>query len=308
MTQSVKIQAPATVANVACGFDIMGFALEAPHDELIVRKTNRPGLRLSDKTGLGLPLDPRANTAGQAALALLEHLGSQQGFELEFTRKISPGSGIGSSAASAAAAVFGVNLLLGEPFDRQGLVQFAMQGEAVASGSAHADNVAPAVMGGFVLIRGYAPLDLVRLPYPKELHCAIVHPEIEIRTQDARRILKQHIPLKTAIEQWGNVAGLVAGLTLGDLGLIGRSLKDVVVEPVRSVMLPNFAQVKRGALEAGALGCSISGSGPSLFALCDGREVATRVAASFRDAFREMEIPCQTYVSRINELGAKAVL
>lgn len=305
---SIRVFAPATVANVACGFDIMGFALEAPGDELELRFSNLPGIQISNHIlGMNIPLDPSQNTAAVALNAYLTYLGNEQGFEIIFHEKILPGSGIGSSSASAVAAVFAANELLGRPVAQKDLVQFAMQGEKVASGAAHADNVAPCMLGGFVLIRSYTPLDVIQLPYPKGLYAVVVHPQIEVKTSDARRILKSQVPLKDAITQWGNVAGLVAGLTTNDIPLIGRSLQDVIIEPVRSLLIPGFQSVKDAALEAGALGVSISGSGPSLFALCEDKPTAEKTASAMSLAFEEQGIDNKLYISGINAHGPRVI-
>lgn len=305
---SIKIFAPATVANVACGFDILGFALDHPGDEIEVRFTNAPGITVRNQTtDTVFPADVNKNTAVVSLQAYLAHLGSEQGFEITFTKKIKPGSGIGSSSASAAASVFAVNELLGNPLSRESLVQFAMQGEKAACGVAHADNVAPALLGGFVLVRSYHPLDIISIPYPAELYCTIIHPQIEVKTEDARKILRQGISLKDAVKQWGNVGGLIAGLMKSDYALIGRSLEDAIIEPIRSILIPGYDAVKDAALEAGALGCCISGSGPSMFALSRSREEATQIAAAMKKTFTRYEIDNIDYVSKVNSQGPKVM-
>lgn len=309
MSEAITVFAPATVANVACGFDILGFALEQPGDKIKLRSLpDSREIRILNRTAVtGIPTDPTKNTLGVSLRAYLDHIGHETGFEITLTRKVRPGSGIGSSSASAAASVFAANELLGSPLKREELVAFAMQGEKVACGTAHADNVAPALLGGFVLVRSYNPLEVVRLDYPKKLFCTVVHPQIELKTEDARRILRRDIPLQSAVVQWGNIAGLVAGLYKKDYGLIGRSLEDVVVEPMRSILIPGYAQVKTAAMEAGALGASISGSGPSMFALCPGRESAQAVAQAMQQQFDQLEIESTAYVSRVNATGARVL-
>lgn len=308
MEKAIKIFAPATVANVACGFDILGFALDSPGDELLLRLKDQPGIRIRNNTKYSnIPVEPQKNTAGIAVEAYLQYLGLKQGVEITIERKIKPGSGIGSSSASAAGAVWGLNELLGRPLEPEQLVALAMQGEKVASGAAHADNVGPVLLGGFVLIRRYDPLDIVRLPYPKELYCTITHPQIELRTADARKILRKEISLKDATRQWGNIAGLVAGLFMEDYALIGRSLEDVIIEPVRSILIPGYHEVKRQAMKAGALGCSISGSGPSIFALCKEEATAIKAGQAMAAVFDAMQIECETYVSKINSKGPAAI-
>ncbi|HXH18998.1 MAG TPA: homoserine kinase, partial [Chitinophagales bacterium] len=299
--------APATVANVGSGFDILGFALENPGDEMIVKLSPDSGIRITNRTPFkNIPLQPERNASGVSLAAMLQKLNSKQGFEIVITRKIMPGSGLGSSAAGSVASVYAANELLGKPFSAEELIPFAMEGEKVVSGVAHADNVGPAMLGGFVLIRSYKPLDIIRLDFPKELHCAVVHPQIEVRTEDARKILKDKITLRDAIIQWGNVAGLITGLFRGDFDLIGRSLEDVIIEPVRSVLIPSFDAVKKSALEAGALGCSISGSGPSIFALCKSRTDAERVALQMSKTFSDAGIENENFVSRIGKRGVRA--
>ncbi|MDJ1483058.1 homoserine kinase [Cytophagaceae bacterium YF14B1] len=305
---SLHIFAPATVANVAAGFDILGFALNAPGDEITIRKTDTPGITIHNKTEFAsMPLAPEKNTAGVALQAYLQHLGSEQGFEITFLKKIKPGSGIGSSAASSAAAVFGANELLGRPLERKDLVQFAMQGEKLASGSAHADNVAPALMGGFVLVRSYNPLDLVTIPVPENLYASVIHPQIELKTEDSRRVLRKQILLKDAVVQWGNTAGLIAGLFKGDYELIGRSLQDVIIEPIRSLLIPGFEAIKTAALQAGALGCSISGSGPSIFTLSTSEDTAQTVAKAMQQMCSQQGIESEIHVSPINTQGPRIV-
>lgn len=305
---SLHIFAPATVANVAAGFDILGFALNNPGDEILIRKTDAPGITIQNKTEFaGMPLQPEKNTAGVALQAMLQYLGSEQGFEITFLKKIKPGSGIGSSAASSAASVFGANLLLGSPLQTIELVQFAMQGEKIASGTAHADNVAPALMGGFVLVRSYQPLDLVTIPVPENLYASVIHPQIELKTEDSRRVLRKQILLKDAVVQWGNTAGLIAGLFKGDYELIGRSLQDVIIEPVRSLLIPGYESIKNAALGAGALGCCISGSGPSIFALSNAESTAQEVARTMQTICARNGIDSEIHVSPINTQGPRVI-
>lgn len=301
--------APATVANVCAGFDIFGFAVEAPGDVVVARPAGAAGVTISAITGDGgrLPYEAGKNTAGAAALALLDHLRPGCGVELEAHKRMPLGSGLGSSAASAVAAVVAVNALFGDPFSRRELLPFALAGEVVSCGVAHADNVAPSLLGGFTLIRESDPLDVVRLPTPPALCCALVHPHLEVSTAEARALLPREVPLRAAISQWGNAAGLVAGLLLADFALIGRSLRDAVAEPARSRLIPGFADVKRAALEAGALGCGISGACPTLFALCDQRDTAESVTQAMSAAFAAHDLESDRYVSAINEVGARVL-
>ncbi len=306
----INVFAPATVANVGCGFDVMGFAIESIGDEISIKKTGKPGLKITEITGCeGLPTDPEKNVATIAIQALLDSLNNKidYGFELKLSKNVMAGSGLGSSASSSAAAVLGVNELIGKPYSKKELVQFAMEGERAASGLPHADNVAPSLLGGFTLVRSYNPLDIIELDYPKELYVSIVHPQIEVKTSDSKKILKREITLKDAITQWGNVGGLVSGLAKGDYGLIGRSLEDVIAEPVRSMLIPLFHEAKESALNEGALGCSISGSGPSIFALSKYKNTAKNIGEAFKNVYHSNEIEANVYVSNINPIGAEII-
>lgn len=303
----IKIFAPGTIANLSCGFDILGLCLENVGDEMIIRKTKEKGVRITKIVGADLPLETERNVAGVAALAMLENNETDFGFEIEIYKNIKAGSGIGSSAASSAGVVFGINELLGKPFSNKELVQFAMQGEKLASGSAHADNVAPALLGGFTLVRSYEPLDIIKIKSPDEMFATVIHPQIELRTSDARSILKQNISLKSAIVQWGNVGGLIAGLYTNNYELIGRSLHDEIVEPLRSILIPAFDLVKKTALENGALGVGISGSGPSIFALSKGKATAEKVAKVMSEVYDGIDLPYEIHVSKINDEGIKII-
>ena len=305
MNNSIKVFAPATVANVACGFDIFGFAVHNPGDEIFLEKKESSGVSIIHIEGDGGRLSRVAekNTAGIAILAYLKHIGSEQGFELSLKKKMPLGSGLGSSAASAVAGVFAVNELMGKPLATKDLLPFAIEGERFASGSAHADNVAPSLFGGFTIIRSYSPLDVIKLPTPTDLVATIVHPHVEVNTKDARNILRKDISLKKTITQMGNVAGLVSGLLMSDYDLIGRSLIDVIIEPVRSILIPGFEATKLAVLQNGALGCSISGSGPSIFALSRGIETAQKVGRAMQASFAAININSDVYVSEINQVG-----
>lgn len=300
--QEVRVQAPATVANVVCGFDCLGFALSEPFDEMIVRRTDAPGIRIINRDDFGVPTEPERNVAGVAAAAMLQSSGADFGLEIEITKHIKPGSGIGSSAASSAGVVAAINRLLGDRYSKTELVGFAMEGEHLASGSRHADNVAPCIFGGFTLVRSTDPLDIVALDFPP-LWATVIHPQIEIKTADARAILPKEIPLKTAIKQWANVGSLVAGLAKGDYGLIARSLEDFIVEPVRKSLIPKFDEVKAASLDAGALGGGISGSGPSIFMLSGTAEIACNVEAAMRKAYSATNFVFNTYVSPLRPKG-----
>ncbi|QXP52312.1 homoserine kinase [Cellulophaga sp. HaHa_2_1] len=303
----IRVFCPATIANVSCGFDVLGLALDAVGDEMVVRKTTQKGIRITKLTGQNLPTETLQNVAGVAGLALLAQSDYEGGFDIEIYKKIKAGSGIGSSAASSTGAVWAMNALLGKPFSPLELVKFAMEGERLASGVAHADNVAPALFGGFTLVRSYQPLDVIKINTPKELYATVIHPQIEVKTSDSRRILKTTISLEDGIKQWGNVGGLIAGLFTEDYELIGRSLEDHIVEPIRSILIPGFDTVKQKALESGALGCGISGSGPSVFALSKGIETAKKVAQAMTDVYDIIGIDYDIHVSKVNTEGIKVL-
>jgi len=307
--RSVRALAPATVANVSCGFDIFGFAVEAPADEVIMTLRDEPGVIIREITGDGgkLPLDASRNTAGAAVEAYLKAMNIKTGVEITLHKNLPLGSGMGSSAASSVAALVAVNHLHDNRCTREQLLPFAMEAERIACGSAHADNVAPSLLGGFVLIRGYDPLDVTRIPTPPDLFCTLVHPHLELKTEDSRRVLKATIPMKNAITQWGNIAGLVVGLMKPDYGLITRSLHDVVAEPIRSVLIPGFVSIKEIAIKSGALGCGISGSGPTIFALSTTSEIAEHVGDGMQEKFTQLKLKSDVFVSRINGAGASVV-
>ena len=325
----IKIFCPATIANLSCGFDVLGLCLATAGDEMIIRKSDKKGIRITKIVGANLPLETENNVAGVAALAMLRSIKKLEnkyipidhdidfdidiaididfGFDIEIYKNIKAGSGIGSSAASSAGAVFGINELLGRPFTRKELVKFAMQGEKLASGNAHADNVAPCLLGGFTLVRSSNPLDIIKIDSPSELYATVVHPQIELKTSDARSVLKQTVSLKSAITQWGNVGGLVAGLYTNDYELIGRSLHDEIIEPVRSMLIPGFDLIKKTAYENGALGSGISGSGPSIFALSKGKDTAEKIAKAMSKVYDEINLPYEIHVSKVNADGVSII-
>ncbi|WP_350291462.1 homoserine kinase [uncultured Croceitalea sp.] len=305
--EEIKVFCPATIANLSCGFDVLGLALETVGDEMIVRKSKTSGIKITKITGQELPLEAHKNVAGVAGLALLKQSSYIGGFEIEIHKKIKPGSGIGSSAASSTGAVWAMNELLGKPFSKLELVQFAMQGEKLASNVAHADNVAPAIYGGFTLVRSYTPLDIIPIPTPKELFATVIHPQIEIKTSDSRKILKTTISLENGIKQWGNLGGLVAGLFTEDYQLIGRSLEDHIIEPMRSILIPEFDNVKSSSIKNGALGCGISGSGPSIFTLSRKKENAQAVAKSMAAIYDKVEVAYDIHISKIATTGVKEI-
>lgn len=307
---SVRVFAPATVANVGCGFDVLGFAIYGLGDFVTAKKSAEPGVRISSITGDRgmLTLESEKNTAGLAVLSLLNFLDDQKtGIELSIEKKMPLGSGLGSSAASSVAAVKAVNSLLGDRFTTGELLRFAMDGEVAASGSAHADNVAASLFGGFILVRTHQPPDVIKLPTPAKLCCTIIHPKIEIQTRYSRQILKKDVPLAKAVTQWANMGALVSALYTNNYDLIGRSLHDEIIEPVRSVLIPGFGEMKKAALKSGALACTISGSGPSLFALSTSEDQAERIGKSMGKVLAGIDLEYDIHISRINTEGASVV-
>lgn len=309
MNKPVRAFAPATVANVSCGFDVFGFAVHEPGDEVEIVLTDTRDVTIKTITGDNdlLPRDPFKNTASVAVMEFLRAIRNETGVEISLYKKLPLGSGMGSSAASAVAALVAVNHALGNPLSRKELLPFAVEAERIACGSAHADNAAPSLLGGFVLIRSQDVLDVISIPVPDNLVCVLAHPQIEIKTRTARQVLKQTISLKDATTQWGNAAAMVAGLMKADYNLIGRALHDVVAEPFRSVLIPGYDTIKSDALNAGALGCGISGSGPTIFALCNGMEAAQKVSAAMQSSFSSIGHQGEFYISRINTEGAKII-
>ncbi len=308
--ESVRVFAPATVANVGCGFDIFGFALNEPGDEVRLQVTDNPGVSIVKISGDGglLPYQVQHNTAGRALQSMLDTLQADFGLEVEIRKKMPIGSGLGSSAASSVAAVFALNALLKEPLSNERLLPFALEGERIASGGAlHPDNVAACLYGGFVLIRDKSTYDIINIPTPPDLYCAVVHPRIEIITSEARKMLKNQLPLQQAITQWANVAGMVTALMTSDYDLLRRSLHDEVAEPDRAVLIPHYEALKKAALREGASGFGISGSGPSVFAFCKGLPLAKKVGAAIRSVFQENEIGNEVYISDINKQGPKII-
>lgn len=305
--KKIKLQVPATVANLVCGFDILGMAINEPFDEMELTLLEERKLIIHHEDDFNLPTEPEKNVAGVVLLKIMEKFKNQAiGFEVIINKKIKPGSGLGSSAASAAGAAFGANKLLGNVFTKEELVHYAMYGEELASGSRHADNIAPCLFGGITLVKSSEPIDIIPLSSP-DLYVAAVHPQVEVKTSDARQILKKNIHMKDAVQQWGNVAGLVVGILKNDNALISRSLEDVLVEPVRSILIPKFYEVKQKSLELGSLGGGISGSGPSVFMLCETKQIAESVSEMMQNTYASIHIESYAYVSKINDKGIKII-
>ncbi len=300
----IKIFSPATVANVACGFDVLGFCLDSVGDEMVIRKVEKKGIKITKIKGFDLPFETELNVAGVSALAMYEVINPDCGFEIDIYKKIKPGSGIGSSAASAAGSVFGMNELLGRPFNKTELTQFATKGEALANGCEVADNVA-ALFGGFTLVKSIQPLEVLQIPSPNNLYATIIHPQIEIKTSESRAILPTQVKLSDAITQMANLGSLVHSLHTNNYKLMQKSLHDVIIEPHRSKLIPHYYEVKNAALNEGALGSGISGSGPSVFSLCEGIETANKVRDAISKVYSKTRIEFDIHVSKINTEGIK---
>ena len=303
----IKIFSPATVANVSCGFDVLGFCLDSVGDEMIIRKTDKKGIHITKIEGFDLPYETELNVAGVSALAMYEAIDVDFGFEIEIYKNIKPGSGIGSSAASAVGSVFGMNELLRKPFNKTQLTEFAIKGEAIASNCEHADNLAPALFGGFTLVKSISPLQILEIPSPDDLYATIIHPQIEIKTSESRAILPKEVALSDAITQSANLGSLVHALHTSDYELISNSLHDVIVEPYRSQLIPHFNEVREAVLKAGALGVGISGSGPSIFSLSKGLETANKVKDAMQNVYSKTGIDFDIHVSKINNQGVKII-
>ena len=307
MSTPIKVFAPASVANVAVGFDILGFALEKPGDEIIVRPGKEKGLHITTITGAQnkLPLEVSKNTAGYAALRLLQHLGEEDcPIEMEIHKKMPFGSGLGSSAASAAGGVFAVNSYLKTGLSKAEILRFAVEGEQIADGAFHADNVAPSLLGGLIMIRDNESLDFKKIHVPPGLFVAVIYPHITVLTRDSRAILAPDVSLKTVIRQSGNLAGFIASMYTADFDMMRRSLEDLIIEPQRASLIPGFYELKEMALKTGCLGFSISGAGPSMFALCDNSHLAEEICTKATGILAGKKIKSDTFLSKINLEGA----
>lgn len=304
--KNIKIKIPATIANLVCGFDILGMAINDPYDEMELRILEAPDIIIRHTDDFGLPEEASKNVAGVVLKKIQDHLKLKNGFEVIIHKHIKPGSGLGSSAASAAGAAFAANVLLGNILSKEEVIHFAMFGEELASGVRHADNIAPCIYGGITLVKSSDPVDIISLNTP-DLFVAAVHPQVEVKTSDARQILKKSIPMKDAVTQWGNIAGLIAGIEKNDPPLIGRSLNDVIVEPIRSILIPEFNTIKQKSLALGALGGGISGSGPSIFMLTEKKETAEKIAGMMKSVYDAIEVDSFVYVSDINPVGIAIV-
>lgn len=305
----IRVFAPATVANVACGFDVLGFAIEKPGDELIMEIKAEQGVEIVAIEGDGgvLPRDAKKNSATVAIQEYLDYIKADFGCKIWLKKMMPSGSGLGSSAASAVAGVYAANMLCNEKLSKQDMLPFLINAEKAACDAAIADNVAASLFGGFILVRSYEPLDIIQIPVPEELWCAVINPDVIVLTKEAREILPKDIPLKYSLRQSANVGGLMIGLLRGDYDLIGRSLIDYIAEPYRSKLIPGFYDMKNAAINCGALGSSISGSGPSVFALCKGKEIAHQAGNAMKEVMTKLNIKSEVYVSKVNTQGPKVL-
>jgi len=308
MRKSIKVFAPATISNVGCGFDTIGFAINEPGDIVTLKLRSDDKIRITKITGDGgvLPKDVNKNTCSVAILELLKNYNSGLiGVDIEIRKKMPIGSGLGSSAASSVAGVFGLNKLLGDPFNEMEVLDFALKGESIASGAIHADNVAPCLAGGFILIRDYNPLEIIKIPVPKNLYCAVVYPHITIETKKARKLLKKSLPIKAARKHFGNIGSLVSALYEGNIELLSRTIHDEISEPARSTLIPGYFDIKNSAIKSGAFGCSISGSGPSIFAFAKSKIDADKIGLAMKKEVKKNGMKCSTYISKINPVGPR---
>lgn len=304
----IKIFAPATIANVGPGYDIFGLALEHIGDTIEMSWREDEEIHIDPLEGFPeIPVAASENIAGIVVQEMLKKQTIQRGLNIRIHKNVMPGSGLGSSGSSAAGAAFALNELLGKPFSSTELIQFAMLGEKATSGKAHADNVAASLLGGFTIIKGYEPLQIFNIPFPLNLHIAVVHPQIEVKTSDSKKVLRKELGLDAVIQQCGNIAGLVAGLMGNDFKLIGASMNDLIAEPIRSFLIPGYHKAKQLVLENGAIGCSISGSGPSIFAFTEGKLKAEEIAKLLSGFYDQLEIENKVYCSAINEKGCEVI-
>lgn len=303
--KEIRIFSPATVANISCGFDIMGFALENLGDEMFFCKNNSRKVTISKIEGADLPFNSNKNVAGFVAQKMLQDSQADFGVDIQIFKKYKPGSGLGSSAASSAGVAFAINKFLGNKYSQLELVKFSKLGEEVACGSPIVDNVSAALYGGFVLIRSNSPLDIISIPTPEDLFVTIIHPQIELKTEEGRKMLPKEVLLTDATIQWANVGGLISGLYRNDYNLIGRSLEDVIVEPIRKKLIPYFDEIKQMVMNNGALGAGISGSGPSVFALSKGEKLANTIAEKMKSTYKNKNIEFNVYVSKIGNQGVR---
>lgn len=304
---TVKVFAPASVANVGCGYDTIGFAIHGLGDEITMTLRDDSKMVIAPIEGTDLPTEPEENVASIAVQALLDRIGSKQGFDITIKKLFKPGSGLGSSASSAAGAVFAANILLDRPFRREELLEFALEGEAFASKSYHADNVGPSLLGGFNVIRAYGPLDIFQVSTPKDLLVMIIFPDVVIKTAESKKLVPKTLSIKDARDQWANVAALIQAMNTSDYDLLKKSVTDVVAEPVRKPLIPGYDDVKAICFEHGSVGFNISGSGPSMFAFFKDQEELDSAKAPIQEVYKKLNLPVIIHESTINESGCTVI-
>jgi len=302
---SIKVFSPGSITNLSCGYDILGLCLQNRGDEITVSKTNKKGIIIKSIEGHVLTKDINKNVAGIAAQALLKNININYGFEIEIKKGIKPGSGIGSSAASSAGTVYAINQLLDSPFSHLDLIKYSMEGERFVSGSYHADNVAPIILGGITLVRSIDAIDVIKLPSPKSLEVIIVRPNIEIKTSDSRKVVKKKIKIEKMVQQSANLGSFISSLYTEDFDLMSKSVVDEIIEPDRSMLIPEFDKIKKISIDSGAIAVGISGSGPSIFSLSNNISLSNKILDNFTNHYDKLRIDYDGFISKINTAGIK---
>jgi len=302
---SIKVFSPGSITNLSCGYDILGLCLQNRGDEITVSKTNKKGIIIKSIEGHVLTKDINKNVAGIAAQALLKNININYGFEIEIKKGIKPGSGIGSSAASSAGTVYAINQLLDSPFSHLDLIKYSMEGERFVSGSYHADNVAPIILGGITLVRSIDAIDVIKLPSPKSLEVIIVRPNIEIKTSDSRKVVKKKIKIEKMVQQSANLGSFISSLYTEDFDLMSKSVVDEIIEPDRSMLIPEFDNIKKISKDSGAIAVGISGSRPSIFSLSNNTSLSNKILDNITNHYDKLRIDYDGFISKINTAGIK---
>lgn len=301
----IKVFSPGSITNLSCGYDILGVCLNNRGDEITVTKTENKGIIIKSNYEYNISNDINKNVAGIAAQALLKKTSTEFGFEIEIKKGIKPGSGIGSSAASSAGTVFAINQLLDSPFSQLDLIKFSMEGEKFVSDSYHADNVAPIIFGGITLVRSINEIDVIKLPTPKSLEVIIIRPNIEIKTSDSRKVLRKKIKIEEMVQQSANLGSFVSSLYNEDFNLMSRSIVDIIAEPNRRILIPEFDNIIKLSKINGAIAAGISGSGPSIFSLSKDTNISEKILKATTDHYNKLGISYDGFISKINTTGIK---
>ncbi len=307
INKEIKVYSPATVANISSGFDVMGLAIEGAGDTLVMRKINKPGAHINLISGAELPMDADKNIASYVSSMMLKKAGVDFGIEIDLYKGIIGGSGLGSSASSCAAAAVGTNYFLDNKLSKEDLIYFASEGEKLACGTPITDNVAPAILGGIVFIQNAKDRRFISLPVPNDLYLVIIHPQIEIKTEDARNVLPKKVPLTIATKQIANFGGLLTSIFTEDWDLMKNSMIDYLAEPYRFKYIQGYQSIRQAAMEAGAIGGGISGSGPSVYHICKGMDSAERIQNAINKTYAKENIPYKMYLSKIDTKGTYIV-